>query len=161
MKMPATKKENLYFGMMMCMGMVVMMTFYNLLINGLIGTVTLKGILLQLFLGFMAALLLEVFIVGPLAHKIVFSLPFDKSKSLYVIFFTSLFMVVGMVSLMSLFGLGTTYFFHGFGEKTILESYVSIVSKNIIFALPLQLVIMGPIVRFVFGRVVKRQGMSA
>ncbi|PFA63043.1 hypothetical protein CN378_18575 [Bacillus sp. AFS015802] len=159
--MPTTKKENLYFGMMMCAGMVVVMTLYNLLINGLIGTVSLEGILAQLISGFVVAFLLEVFIVGPVAHKMVFSLPFDKSNGLYVILFTSLFMVVGMVSLMSLFGLGTAYFFNGIGNEPILESYLSIASKNFIFALPLQLVIMGPLIRFVFGRLVKRQEIRA
>jgi hypothetical protein len=114
--LPTTKKENLYFGMMMCVGMVVVMTFYNLVINKMLGTIPLTGILAQLILGFIVALLLELFIVGPVAHKMVFSLPFDKSKGLYVILFTSLFMVVGMVCMMSLFGLGMTYFFEGLRE---------------------------------------------
>ncbi|WP_282137192.1 hypothetical protein [Rossellomorea aquimaris] len=155
--MPTTKKENLYFGMMMCIGMVVVMTFYNIVINDLLDTISLTGILVQLILGFIVALLLELFIVGPVAHKMVFSLPFDKSKGLYVILFTSLFMVVGMVCLMSLFGLGMTYFFDGPGESTLVENYFSIASKNFIFALPLQLVIMGPFIRFVFAKFVKGQ----
>ncbi|MGM0829279.1 MAG: hypothetical protein ACQEU4_13760 [Bacillota bacterium] len=158
--MPTTKKENLYFGMMMCVGMVVVMTFYNLVINKMLGTIPFTGILVQLILGFIVALLLELFIVGPVAHKMVFSLPFDKSKSLYVILFTSLFMVVGMVCMMSLFGLGMTYFFEGPGESTLVENYISIASKNFIFALPLQLVIMGPFIRFVFAKFVKGQGMA-
>lgn len=136
------------------------MTFYNIMINGLIGTISLTGILVQLILGFIAALLLELFIVGPVAHKMVFSLPFDKSKSLYVILFTSLFMVVGMVRLMSLYGLGMTYFFGDLGKGILVENYFSIASKNFIFALPLQLVIMGPFIRFVFAKFVKGQGMA-
>jgi hypothetical protein len=68
--------------------------------------------------------------------------------------------VVGMVCMMSLFGLGMTYFFEGPGESAIVENYISIVSKNFIFALPLQLVIMGPFIRFVFAKFVKGQGMA-
>ncbi|MGM0852825.1 MAG: hypothetical protein ACQEWI_09495 [Bacillota bacterium] len=158
--MPTTKKENLYFGMMMCVGMVVVMTFYNLVINDLLGTIPLTGVLVQLILGFIVAILLELFIVGPMAHKVVFSLPFDKSRSLYVILFTSLFMVVGMVCLMSLFGLGMTYFFASPGEGTLVKNYFSIASKNFIFALPLQLVIMGPFIRFVFAKLFKGQRMA-
>ncbi len=83
--MPTTRKEKFYFGLMMCFGMVVCMTFYNLFTHGFIGTVTLKGMFLQLILVFMIAFLLELFIVGPVAKKLAFSLPYDKSKKIYVI----------------------------------------------------------------------------
>ncbi|MET3195572.1 hypothetical protein ABID96_002540 [Bacillus sp. OAE603] len=83
--MPTTKKESFYYGLMMCAGMVVVMTFYNLIINDLIGEIPLKGILIQLLLGFIVAFILESFIVGPVAQKLALSLPYDKSKKLFVI----------------------------------------------------------------------------
>lgn len=135
--------------------MVVVMTFYNLLINGLIGIVPLKGILIQLMVGFMIAFILELFIVGPAARKIAFSLPYDKSKKLFEILSISFCMVVGMVLCMSLYGLGAAYLSNGLGEESLLKSYYSIASKNFIFALPLQLFIMGPIVRYLFTKFIK------
>ena len=49
-----------------------MMTSYNLITNGLIGKLSFMAILLQLVLGFVIAFLLESFVVGPIAKKIVF-----------------------------------------------------------------------------------------
>ncbi|RAV09894.1 hypothetical protein [Paenibacillus contaminans] len=152
--MPTTKKGNFYFGLMMCFGMVVGMTFYNLMTNGLIGTISLKGILIQLILGFITAFLLEVFVVGPVAKKIALSLPYDKSKKVFVILSISLCMVIGMVLFMSLFGLGMAYLSESPIGGSFLESYFSLVLKNFIFALPLQLIIVGPLVRYMLTKFV-------
>ncbi|TDL78509.1 hypothetical protein [Peribacillus frigoritolerans] len=157
--MPTTKRESFYFGLIMCAGMVIVMTFYNLIINDLIGMVPIQGILLQLMLGFIIAFVLELFIVGPAAQKLAFSLPYDKSKKILVILSVSFFMVVGMVSFMSLYGLGTAYFYSSLGEESLVESYLSIVLKNFVFAFPLQLIIMGPFVRYLFAKFYKDQRM--
>lgn len=94
-----------------------------------------------------------------MAHKIAFSLPYDKSKQIFVILSISLFMVIGMVLFMSLYGLGTAYFYSSLGEEEILKSYSSIVFKNFIFAFPLQLIIMGPLVRYLFAKFIKGKKM--
>jgi hypothetical protein len=153
--LPTTKKEDFYFGLMMCFGMVVFMTFYNLFTNGLIGTISLKEILSQLILVFIIASLLELFIVSPVAKKIAFSLPYDKSKKVYVILSLAFFMVSGMVLFMSLYGLGNAYFSGSLIGESLLEGYFSLVFKNFIFAFPLQLLIVGPLVRYLFGKFVK------
>ncbi|MGQ3477259.1 hypothetical protein [Paenibacillus sp. TY11] len=160
--MPTTKKENFYFGLMMCLGMVVFMTFYNLYTNGLIGTISLKVMLLQFILCFITAFVLELFIVGPVAKKIAFSLSYDKSKKVLVILSLSCCMVIGMVLCMSLYGLGTAYFFNSLPGDSLLKNYFSLVFKNFIFAFPLQLLIVGPLVRYLFVKFVKntRIGMS-
>ncbi|OPH50570.1 hypothetical protein BC351_07930 [Paenibacillus ferrarius] len=155
--MPTTKKEDVYFGLMMCFGMVVCMTFYNLLTHGLIGTISWKGILFQLILIYVIASLLELFIVGPAAKKIAFSLPYDKSNKALVIVSLAFFMVSGMVLCMSLYGLGTAYFSNSLMGESLLENYLSIVMKNFIFALPLQLIIVGPLVRYLFIKFVKNK----
>ncbi|MCU5446487.1 DUF2798 domain-containing protein, partial [Bacillus cereus] len=103
--MPTTRKENLQFGMMMCLGMVIVMTFYNLLMNGLGGPIHIKEIALELLIGFIIALLIEISIVGPCAKKIVFMLPFDKSKKINIIIAMATAMVIGMVFFMSFFGM--------------------------------------------------------
>ncbi|MEC0244379.1 hypothetical protein P4H65_00935 [Paenibacillus chitinolyticus] len=153
--MPTTKKENVYFGLMMCCGMVVGMMSYNLVTNGLIGTISWKGILVQFVLCFLIAFIAESFIVGPVAKKIAFSLPFDKSKQVLVILSLSFFMVIGMVVIMSMYGLATSYLLNPPVGKSPLESYMSLIVKNFSFALPLQLLIVGPIARYLFKRFVK------
>jgi hypothetical protein len=160
MKLPTTKKEDFYFGLMMCCGMVIFMTFYNLFTHGLIGTVSLKEILAQLVLVFIIASLLELFIVGPVAKKIAFSLPYDKSKKVFVILSLAFFMVSGMVLCMSLYGLGSAYLSDSLIGESLLASYFSLVFKNFIFAFPLQLIIVGPIVRYLFVKFVKDKSVT-
>lgn len=158
--MPTTKKEQLYFGLMMCTGMVVFMTFYNLYMHGLLETLSWKNILVQLILTFSIAFILESFIVEPIAKKIAFSLPYDKSKKLFVIVSVAFFMVCGMVLCMSLYGLGTAYLSNPLMSGTLFENYYSLVLQNFIFAFPLQLLIVGPIVRFLFQKFVKSKGLA-
>ena len=138
----------------MCLGMVVCMTFYNWFTNGLIGTISLKGILLQLIQIFITAALLELFIVGPVAKRIALSLPYDKSKKVYVILSLAFFMVTGMVLFMSLYGLGAAYVSNLLVGESLIESYFSLVFKNFIFAFPLQLIVVGPLVRYLFNKFV-------
>lgn len=152
MKVPTTKKENFYFGMMMCVGMVIMMTTYNLITNGLIGNISVAAVLMQFVLGFMIAFLLELFVVGPAAKKIVFSITRNKSSKMIMIVAMAFFMVIGMVTFMSMYGLASSYFADGLPGKSLLGGYFSIFIKNFVFALPLQLLIVGPIVRFLFGK---------
>ncbi|WP_036620365.1 hypothetical protein [Paenibacillus alvei] len=156
--MPTTKKEQVYFGLMMCSGMVVFMTFYNLYMHDLLDTLSWKSILVQLILTFFIAFILESCIVGPVAKKIAFSLPYDKSKKLFGVVSVAFFMVCGMVLCMSLYGLGTAYLSNPLMKGTLFENYYSLVLQNFIFAFPLQLLIIGPIVRFLFQKFVKDKG---
>ncbi|WP_242247359.1 DUF2798 domain-containing protein [Bacillus cereus group sp. BfR-BA-01523] len=152
--MPTTRKENLQFGMMMCLGMVIVMTFYNLLMNGARGPIHIKEIVLELIIGFIIALLIEICIVGPCAKKIVFALPFDKSKKVNMIIAMATTMVIGMVFFMSFYGMAMMYLHNGLHGDSFASIYFSIFIKNFIMAYPLQLIIMGPLVRFLFGKFV-------
>ncbi|MCY2907547.1 DUF2798 domain-containing protein [Bacillus anthracis] len=152
--MPTTRKENLQFGMMMCLGMVIVMTFYNLLMNGSGGPIHIKEIALELLIGFIIALLIEISIVGPCAKKIVFMLPFDKSKKINIIIAMATAMVIGMVFFMSFFGMIMMHLHGGLQWDSFVSIYFSIFIKNFIMAYPLQLIIMGPLVRFLFAKFV-------
>ncbi|WP_033706760.1 DUF2798 domain-containing protein [Bacillus mycoides] len=155
--MPTTRKENLQFGMMMCLGMVIVMTFYNLLMNGAGGSIHIKEIALELISGVIIALLIEICIVGPCAKKIVFALPFDKSKKVNMI----IAMVIGMVFFMSFYGMAMMYLHNGLHGDSFVSIYFSVFIKNFIIAYPLQLIIMGPLVRFLFGKcVLKNKGVN-
>jgi len=159
--LPTTRKENLQFGMMMCLGMVIVMTFYNLLMNGTGGPIHIKEIALELIIGFIIALLIEICIVGPCAKKIVFALPFDKSKKVNMIISMATAMVIGMVFFMSFYGMAMMYLHGGLQGNSFVSMYFSIFIKNFIMAYPLQLIIMGPLVRFLFGKfVLKNKGVN-
>ncbi|MEH7097147.1 DUF2798 domain-containing protein [Neobacillus vireti] len=153
--MPTTKRESILFGTMMCFGMVLIMSVYNLFLNGLIGELSVGEMFIEGAIGFMIALFLDLFLVGPTAKKVAFMLPYDKSKKVYVILAISFCMVVGMVLFMSLYGLGTAFLNNGVRTGSMITSYFSIVIKNFIVAFPLQLLIMGPIVRFLFVKIIK------
>ncbi|MEC2066005.1 DUF2798 domain-containing protein [Bacillus inaquosorum] len=152
--MPTNKKEGLIFGVMMCFGMVCVMSIYNAIINGAIQDFSLVTVF-EMVIGFMVALLLDLLLVGPLAKKIAFSLPFDKSKKLYVILAMSTCMVISMVLCMSVFGLVTAALSNGINGNSLFSAYLMIVLKNFILAYPLQLLIMGPLVRGIFMKYVK------
>ncbi|WP_410771046.1 DUF2798 domain-containing protein [Fontibacillus sp. BL9] len=148
--MPTTKKESFYFGMMMCFFMVTMMTIYNLLLNGLIGKIGWGTIAAEFLIGFMIALALDLFIVGPAAKKIAFKLPINKSKKLHVVLAISTCMVLGMAFFMSFYGLIASILGHGHSEDSILKSYILIFLKNFVVAYPLQVLLAGPVVRSLF-----------
>ena len=84
--------------MMMCLGMVIVMTFYNLLMNGTEGQIHIKEIALELLIAFIIALLIEICIVG-FCEKLVFALPFDKSKKVNIIIAMATAMVMEWFSL--------------------------------------------------------------
>ncbi|HDR7174389.1 DUF2798 domain-containing protein [Bacillus sp. FSL R9-6406] len=123
--MPTTRKENLQFGMMMCLGMVIVMTFYNLLTNGSGGPIHIKEIALELLIGFIIAMATA--------------------------------MVIGMVFFMSFYGMAMMYFHNGLHGESFVSMYFSIFIKNFIMAYPLQLIIMGPLVRFLFAKFVMKK----
>lgn len=89
-----------------------------------------------------------------LCEKIVFMLPFDKSKKANIIITMATVMVIGMVFFMSFYGMAMMYLHGGLQGDSFVSMYFSIFIKNFIMAYPLQLIIMGPLVRFLFGKFV-------
>lgn len=129
--------------------------------NGAGGPIHVKGILIELVIGFIIALLIEICIVGPCAKKIVFALPFNKSKKVNMIIAMATTMVIGMVFFMSFYGMAMMYFHNGLHGDSFVSIYFSVFIKNFIIAYPLQLIIMGPLVRFIFGKfVLKNKGVN-
>ncbi|NMI05219.1 hypothetical protein HF638_14665 [Paenibacillus sp. SZ31] len=155
--MPTSKKEQIIFGLMMCTGMVVVMMFFNLWHSGLLGKMSPLEILLQFILCFVIAFLVESFIVGPVARKIAFSLPFDKSNKILGVLAMSFFMVIGMVLIMSLYGMISAYLANQLSGGSIFHTYLHTIARNFILALPYQLIILGPLVRYVFGKFIREK----
>ncbi|MGB3161152.1 MAG: DUF2798 domain-containing protein [Carnobacterium sp.] len=142
--MPTNKKEGIIFTTLMCFLMVFGMSLYNLLLHN---NFSWTALLVGLVPGFIVALILDVFIVGVFAKKIAFKLPINKERKVQVILTISCLMVIGMVTLMSLFGI----LFEGNLSSGLLPAYLTAWKMNIIAALPLQLLFVGPFSRKMLG----------
>ncbi|NIK68382.1 MULTISPECIES: hypothetical protein [unclassified Paenibacillus] len=160
MMVPTNKRDEFYFGVMMVTGMALVMITYNLMRNHLFGTLSPGELILQYVLGFIVAFAVEMFVVGPLAKKAAFAMPYDKSKKLYVILALAFCMVTGMVLSMSLYGLISSSLSGSLGDGSLIVHYLTIVFHNYILAFPLQLIVMGPLVRFLFGKYVAKHSVK-
>lgn len=153
--MPTTRKESLYFGLIMCFGMVLFMTLYNFYLNDRFGKISVLGGITDFFIGFIVAIILDLYLVGPLAKKTAFRLTANTTNVLYKVLTISTCMVIGMAFFMSIYGLVISYFHNSFSSNLIIKEFLSVFCKNFIVALPLQIIIMGPIVRFIFTKYIK------
>lgn len=139
--------------------MVLVMAGYNIaLTDGFT-----SGYVLEVLLGYPLALVvaiaLDMLVVGPTAKHIFFNhimTPAMKEKPIYIGIGISILMILGMVTLMSAFGMIVT---RNFGGNLAL-TYARTWGFNILMALPLQLLIVGPIARGVLG-MVQRNGAAA
>ena len=148
--MGQTKSQKFIFTLMMCFGMVLGMTVYNMLLNEGFSDQSFNHLLKDFWLGFIVALILDVFVVGKLAKPIAFKIvkPNKDTKPIKVILTISSCMVVGMVLCMSMYG---AIIAKGFTIEA-LKLYPICIGLNFIVALPLNLLIVSPLVRFLFGR---------
>lgn len=150
--MPSNKKEGIIFGHFMCFGMVLIMSVYNTALHGL-SSFTVGGAVIQFAVTFIVAFIAES-IVEPKARKLALSLPYDKSKESNFIIAIAFCMVPVMVLIMSVYGLILTSLMMGI-EGSIFIAYLKTVGLNFIVALPLQLLIVGPISRWLLTKYIK------
>ena len=149
--MGQTKFQKFIFTLIMCFFMVLGMTTYNIILNEGFHSNLLNNLLKDFWLGFIVALLLVVFIVGKLAKPLAFKIvkPNKETKQIKIIIAISSCMVVGMVLFMSMFGAIVS---SGF-TIAALKLYPLCILRNFIMALPLNLLIVSPIVRFSFNKI--------
>ena len=138
--MPRNKKEGIIFGVTMCFLMVCGMSAYNL---ALVGKLSYTKFAIGLIPGFIVAFFFDTVIVGPVAKKLAFKLPIDRNNKLQTILAISLLMITGMVTFMSVFGL----LMRPELPENIIHAYFTAWGINFIAALPLQLLLVGPISR--------------
>ncbi|GLC89677.1 DUF2798 domain-containing protein [Lysinibacillus piscis] len=153
--MPTTRKESLYFGLIMCFGMVLFMTLYNFYLNDTFGQISFLGGIADFVIGFIVAIILDLYLVGPLAKKIAYRLTSNTANVLLKVLTISTCMVIGMAFCMSIYGLIMNYAHNGFSSTSIIKDFLSVFGRNFIVALLLQIIIMGPIVRFIFTKYIK------
>ena len=150
--LPSNKKEGIIFALFMCFGMVFIMTFYNTALHGF-ESVTAGALFIQFIVTLVVAFMIES-IVEPKARKLALSFPYDHSKPRNIILAIALCMVPSMVLIMSVYGLLLTAFM-GSIEGPLLAAYAKTVGLNLIVALPAQLLIVGPISRWLLVKFVK------
>ena len=126
--------------------MVLGMSVYN---RWLHGDLYFSNLLIGLVPGFIVAFILDVFIVGVIAKKIAFKLPVNSESKFQMIVTISCLMVLGMVTCMSLFGVVIE---QGIPDQ-LFSAYLTAWKMNVIVALPLQLLIVGPISRLVLSTI--------
>lgn len=147
--MGETKFQRNAFTVMMCFGMVLGMTLYNIILhNGFSSNIFLL-LIKEIWLVFLVAFVLDYFLVGPFAKKQVFSVLKPDTKKIVMILSISTTMVVSMVLLMSVFGSVLT---EGFTMAAV-QVYPKTVFLNFVAALPLNLLIVSPLVRLLFLKI--------
>lgn len=146
--MGQTKFQRFIFTLMMCFSMVLGMTIYNMLLNEGWSDQFLSHLLREFWLGFFIALLLDIFVVAKIAKPIAFKMlrPTENTKPIKIIIAISSCMVIGMVLCMSLYG---SVIAMGFTSDAF-KIYPLVILRNFVVALPLNLLIVSPLVRTIF-----------
>lgn len=144
--MGQSKTEKFIFTLMMCACMVLGMTIYNMILIDGFSSKIFSNLLYDYWPGFIVALILDVFVVGKIAKYIAGKIVKDNDPIIKRIITISFFMVCGMVLCMSFYGA-----FINVGFSPILpNAYINAVWKNFIVALPLNFLVVSPLVRSVF-----------
>lgn len=147
--MPKNKREILIYTVIMCAFMVYFMSVYNVTLHQGLSA----GVFSIAWMGFppayVVAILLDWFIVSKISKKLAFKIVDPvKSRDTAKAIAVSVFMVCGMVILMSVYGAIESV---GLSTNTIMV-WLTNIPKNFIAAMPLQLLIAGPLVRFFFRK---------
>lgn len=151
--MPKNKRESLIFTVLMCFVMVFWMSLYNISLQTkeLSFQVIQKG-WLGLPLAYIIAICCDWFFVSKLAKTIAFRFFIQPSSSeIKKALTVSTCMVIPMVIIMSLYGAFEACTHTGTWSN-IGMIWLMNIPVNFIMALPFQLLIAGPLVRFVFRK---------
>ena len=152
--MPKTKLESVIFTAVTAWLMVYGMTLYNLVLA--MGSFTNASFLLalqEMWLEYVIIALCAYFISSPIAKKLAFRVVRPGDRPIAIILSIQVFTVVCQVALASIIGV-----WHGFGfTGQFVPNYLLTYCRNFLMALPLQLLVAGPLARAGF-RVVFRRG---
>lgn len=152
--MPKTKFQNFIFTLMTAFLMAYFMIVYNISINSGNGLIN-NNFLIALFelpLEGILVLILAFFIAGPISKKLAFRIVNPKKdNNMFVILSIQTFTVIIMVGLMSIYAL----FSNNLINSNIICNYIVLYCKNFIMAYPLQIFLVGPIIRNLFKKIFK------
>lgn len=150
--MPRNFKEELLFTAVMAGLMVLVMAGYNIALADGFGHHFIREVLVGYPLALLVAAICDLGIIGPGVKYLFFHYVINdymKKKQIRIALTISVMMVAGMVTLMSLFGMVVTQNFGGNVFLTYLHTWIF----NLFMALPLQLLIVGPIARKILSLV--------
>ncbi|MCR1949937.1 MULTISPECIES: DUF2798 domain-containing protein [unclassified Clostridium] len=153
--MPTTKLQKLFFAFLTVIITVHLFVFYNLSIEmgGMSNQVFIESRSI-VWIEFIFAILLEVFIAGPLSLKLAFRAVNPREEKPYIvntaIIFSTVCLMCPMMSFVS------TLMFNGLNAEFFARWMQNIVI-NFPFAIFTQLFLVQPFVRFVFRLVFKNQ----
>ncbi|MDF2938071.1 MAG: hypothetical protein K0Q90_3444 [Paenibacillaceae bacterium] len=146
--MGRNKKEALVFTSVMCFFMVLFMCVYNVMLSEGFTTAIFAEAAVAFFPALAVALVLDIFVVGKIAKGLAFKLLMPDAHPVKKVLVISTFMVFGMALCMSLFGT----LMHGGAGSGLLLRWLETYGLNLLAALPLQLLVVGPLTRFIFTR---------
>lgn len=152
--MPQNKRESFIYTIMMCFTMVLWMSMYNVSVHmGRVSMEVVREAWMGFPLAYLVAILCDWFLVSGPAKGFAFRFLVkpesgDLSKAIAV----SCCMVIPMVILMSLYGAFEVCVSSG-NFRQIPMMWLFNIPKNFIMALPFQILIAGPLCRFVFRKV--------
>lgn len=146
--MPINKKEHLVYTFFMVLFMSAVMTSYNVILHHGFSVESLKIAWLMFPFTFVIAFLCEWFLVGKLAMRCAHKLLKKDDVIIKKILITALFFVSGMVVLMSFFG---PLLSNGLSTDIALI-WIKSIPINFAMAYPLQVIIAGPLVGYVFRK---------
>ena len=152
-RMPQSRFESIIFTAITAFFMVYFMTLYNtVLATGNFTNGTFLIALQSMWLEYVLIGLCAFFISSPLAKRMAFQVVHPGDRQIYVILCIQTFTVVCQVALASILGV-----WHGYGfTSQILPDYIMTYCRNFIMALPLQLIIVGPLSRAIFRAIFGR-----
>lgn len=150
-KMPQNKRESLIYTFIMCFMMVFWMSIYNVSLHmGGLSMESIKAGWLGFPIAYIFAMCCDWFFVSKIAKGFAFKyLVKPDSSMLRTAISVSCCMVVPMVIIMSLYGAVEVSIEMG-NFSNLLMMWLTNIPKNFVMALPYQLIIASPIVRFVF-----------
>ena len=145
--MPKTRFQSFIFTLITAWMMVYVMTLYNIVLaSGHFINQTFLIALKGMWVEFIIIFLCAYFISSRTAKYFAFRVVQPGDRPIVIIFFIQIFTVISQVALASI--LGTI---KGYGLTTqFLPDYLITYCKNFIMAMPLQLIIVGPLARWIF-----------
>lgn len=152
--MPQNKRESLIYTVMMCFFMVLWMSIYNISLHmGEISVDVIKAAWMGMPIAYVFAMFCDWFIVSGVAKMVAFKyLLKPDSSTLRKIITVSSCMVIPMVIIMSMYGALEVTIQSG-DWSNLFITWLKNIPINFIMVLPVQLIVAGPVVRFIFRKV--------
>lgn len=151
--MPKTKFESVIFTAITAWLMVYIMTLYNtVLASGIFVNATFLTALKGMWLEFVIIFLCAYFISSHVARHFAFRVVKPGDRPIFIILAIQTFTVISQVALASILGV-----WHGCGfTSQFVPNYLTVYCRNFIMALPVQLLLVGPIARALFRLMFRR-----